>query len=62
MFQLIVGSFLLSLIHVVIPNHWLPLVLIGRSEGWKKQEALVIAGIAGFAHTLSTIGLGIIIG
>lgn len=62
MIQLITGSFLLSLVHAAIPNHWLPLVLIGRSEGWNKQETLLIAGIAGFAHTLSTIGLGVIIG
>lgn len=62
MIQLISGSFLLSLVHAAIPNHWLPLVLIGRNEGWSKQETLFIAGIAGLAHTLSTIGLGIIIG
>jgi nickel/cobalt transporter (NicO) family protein len=62
MAQLIAGSFLLSLIHAAIPNHWLPLVLLGRSEGWNKKETLWIAGIAGFAHTLSTVGLGVVIG
>ena len=62
MAQLIAGSFLLSLIHAAIPNHWLPLVLLGRSEGWNKIETLWIAGIAGFVHTLSTVGLGVMIG
>jgi nickel/cobalt transporter (NicO) family protein len=62
MAQLITGSLLLSLIHAAIPNHWLPLVLLGRSEGWDKKETLWIAGIAGFAHTLSTVGLGVVIG
>lgn len=62
MSQLIIGSFLLSLIHAAIPSHWLPLVLIGRSEGWQKREMIWVAGLAGLAHSLSTIGLGVVIG
>jgi nickel/cobalt transporter (NicO) family protein len=62
MIQLLLGSILLSLLHAAIPNHWLPLVLIGRSEGWLPRETLLVAGIAGLAHTLSTIGLGLVIG
>lgn len=62
MTQLIAGSLLLSLIHAAIPNHWLPLVLLGRSEGWDQKETLLIAAVAGFAHTLSTVGIGVVIG
>lgn len=60
--QLFFGSVLLSLVHAVIPNHWLPMVAIGKAEKWTLRETLFVTGISGFAHTLSTIIVGIIIG
>lgn len=62
MIQLFFGSILLSLVHAVIPNHWLPIVAIGRAENWSQRETLFVTGISGFAHTLSTIVVGITIG
>lgn len=60
--HVVVGAFLLSLVHASIPNHWLPLVALSKSEGWKDRFTLGITGIAAFAHTLSTIIIGILIG
>jgi len=62
MIQLLFGSLLLSLVHAVIPNHWLPVVAIGKAEKWTQRETLVVTGISGFAHTLSTVLVGITIG
>jgi hypothetical protein len=62
MIQIALGSILLSLIHALIPNHWIPLVAIGRTEKWSRSETLVATGIAGFAHTASTVIIGIIVG
>jgi nickel/cobalt exporter len=62
MWQLFFGSFLLSIIHATIPNHWLPVVAIGKAENWTQHETLVVTGISGFAHTLSTLIIGIAIG
>lgn len=62
MLQLLFGSLLLSLVHAVIPNHWLPVVAIGKAEKWSQKETLMVAGISGFAHTLSTVIVGIVIG
>ena len=62
MWQIITGSFLLSIVHAAIPNHWLPLVAVSTSEGWRRSEALTVTAITGFAHTLSTIIIGLIIG
>jgi nickel/cobalt transporter (NicO) family protein len=62
MIQLFFGSLLLSMVHAVIPNHWLPVVAIGRAEKWTLRETLMVTGISGFAHTLSTIIVGITIG
>lgn len=62
MVQLIIGSFLLSLIHAAIPNHWIPLVLISKAEKWTSSETISATAITAIAHTVSTIGLGVIIG
>lgn len=62
MLQLLFGSILLSLVHAAIPNHWLPVVAIGKAEKWSQRETLMVAGISGFAHTLSTVIVGIVIG
>jgi putative Mn2+ efflux pump MntP len=62
MIQLFFGSVLLSLVHAVIPNHWLPVVAIGRAEKWTQRETLFVTAISGFAHTLSTVFVGITIG
>jgi len=62
MLQLLFGSILLSLVHAVIPNHWLPIVAISKAENWTQRETLFVAGISGFAHTLSTVLVGITIG
>jgi nickel/cobalt exporter len=62
MLQLFLGSILLSLVHAVIPNHWLPVVAIGKAENWTQRDTLFVAGISGFAHTLSTVIVGIVIG
>lgn len=60
--QIFFGSVLLSLVHASIPNHWLPLIAIGKVEKWNQKETLVITAITGIAHTISTIIIGIIVG
>jgi nickel/cobalt transporter (NicO) family protein len=62
MIDLLAGSILLSIIHAAIPNHWIPVVMIGRAEKWSKKELIGVAVLTSFAHTLSTILLGIVIG
>jgi hypothetical protein len=60
--QILLGSLLLSAIHALIPNHWIPLVAIGRAEGWRRSETLAVTAIAGLAHVTSTILIGIVAG
>jgi putative Mn2+ efflux pump MntP len=60
--QIIIGAFLLSIVHASIPNHWIPLVALSKAEKWNEKLTMGITAIAGFAHTLSTIIIGIIVG
>ncbi|MBI4931476.1 MAG: hypothetical protein HY841_11975 [Bacteroidetes bacterium] len=62
MLQIFLASLLLSVIHASIPNHWLPLIAIGKSEKWTRSATMWGTVITGFAHTLSTVLIGIIVG
>lgn len=62
MYNIIIGSLLISLLHAVIPNHWLPVLVIGRKEGWSLAETSRITLIAGMSHVLSTIIIGLLLG
>src|SRR5450759_4459635 len=62
MWQIFIGSLILSIIHASIPNHWIPLIAIGKTERWTQRETMMATLISGIAHTLSTVILGIIVG
>ncbi len=60
--QIIIGALMLSIVHASIPNHWIPLVALSKSENWSEKFTMGVTAIAGFSHTLSTIIIGIIVG
>lgn len=62
MYSIVIGSLLISLLHAVIPNHWLPVLAIGKKEGWSLAETTRITFIAGMAHVISTIIIGLLLG
>lgn len=61
MFSIITGSIILSLLHATIPNHWLPVIAIGKKEKWTVQEVTQVTLISAIAHGLSTVIIGIIL-
>lgn len=61
MFSIITGSLIISLLHAVIPNHWLPVIAIGRKENWTTPEVVKITLICALAHGISTILIGVIL-
>ncbi len=62
MFSIITGSIILSLLHATIPNHWLPVIAIGRKEKWSVNEVTQVTFISAVAHGLSTIIIGFVLG
>ena len=62
MFSIITGSVILSILHASIPNHWLPIIAIGRKENWTLGEVTQVTFISAIAHGLSTVILGFALG
>jgi nickel/cobalt exporter len=62
MFSVIAGTILLAMVHALIPNHWLPLVAVARSENWKSREVTSVTLLAALAHVTGTVALGIVLG
>jgi nickel/cobalt transporter (NicO) family protein len=62
MFSLVAGTFVLALIHALIPNHWLPLVAVARAEHWKVRDITTVTFISATAHVLGTVALGLVLG
>jgi putative Mn2+ efflux pump MntP len=58
MLTLVSGSLLLSLLHAIIPNHWLPILAIGRKENWSLREVLQVTAFSGLSHVASTLIIG----
>ena len=62
MYNIIIGSLFISLLQAVIRNHWLPVQDNGKKQGWSLAETTRITFIAGIAHVISTIIIGILLG
>ncbi|WP_276371039.1 hypothetical protein [Chryseolinea sp. H1M3-3] len=62
MITLIAGSVVLSVLHALIPNHWLPILAISRQEKWSLGRTTYITFLSGLSHALSTVFIGMVIG
>ena len=50
-----------GVLHTMVPDHWAPLVAIGRQRGWSRAETLRAALVAGAGHVASTLLIGILV-
>lgn len=46
--------------HTLIPDHWLPFVLIGRARGWSTGRVASISGLSASIHTALSVVLGLV--
>jgi nickel/cobalt transporter (NicO) family protein len=49
-----------ALFHTLIPDHWLPFVLIGRSREWTAGYTAAVSGLSSLIHTVLSLGLGLL--
>lgn len=60
--QLIIGTLTISILHALIPSHWIPILAFEKKFKWTRQQTFRITVISALAHALSTVLLGIAIG
>jgi hypothetical protein len=46
--------------HTLIPDHWLPFVLVGRARGWSARTTAAVSGFSAVVHTFLSIALGLL--
>lgn len=52
----------ISLLHAIVPHHWLPYVIVGRRQGWQTRKIITLLSVGALVHTLSTLAVGLAIG
>ena len=60
-YQLFISVLAISILHAILPNHWLPIVAISRQLGWSGSKTAGITMMAALAHSLSTVIIGILL-
>jgi ABC-type nickel/cobalt efflux system permease component RcnA len=56
------GALVLGFLHGLIPNHWMPFVLLGHDRGWTARRMMLVTLVGGIAHLASTVLIGVVIG
>jgi len=50
-----------GVLHTMVPDHWVPITLIARRDGWSNGETAQAALQAGTGHILSTLILALVV-
>jgi cadmium resistance protein CadD (predicted permease) len=59
--SILATGFTAAFLHAALPTHWLPFVLVGRGQGWSLGRTLRAAWLAGGAHVLLTVVVGVVL-
>ena len=47
-----------AVIHALIPDHWLPFVLMSRARSWSERRTLILVAVTGAIHATVSLLLG----
>jgi len=50
-----------GVLHTLVPDHWAPIVVLGRQQGWSVSRTARAAALAGVGHVTTTLFLGLIL-
>ena len=57
---LITSAAATAFFHAVVPDHWLPFVLVGKAQGWPKRKTLSYSALSAILHVAVSIVLGFV--
>jgi ABC-type nickel/cobalt efflux system permease component RcnA len=55
---LIVTVAVVGVLHTIVPDHWAPIVVLARQQGWSSVRTARAAALAGLGHVTTTLLLG----
>ncbi len=50
-----------GVLHTMVPDHWAPIALLARQQGWGRTQSARVAAGAGLGHALSTLALALVV-
>jgi ABC-type nickel/cobalt efflux system permease component RcnA len=50
-----------GVLHTLVPDHWAPIVVLGRQQGWSISRTADAAAIAALGHVGSTLAIGVVV-
>lgn len=59
--HLYISVLVISILHGILPNHWLPVIAISKQLHWSAGKTAGITLLAALAHSLSTVLIGILL-
>lgn len=60
-FQLLFSVLAISVLHAILPNHWLPVVAISKQLKWSVRKTALVTMLAALAHSASTVIIGMLL-
>ena len=58
---LVATTIVTAVLHTLIPDHWLPFVLVARAEGWTPRHTLHLTAASAALHVTVSIALGLVV-
>ncbi|HKW44307.1 MAG TPA: hypothetical protein VJN22_01535, partial [Candidatus Eremiobacteraceae bacterium] len=58
---LIGAAVAVGVFHTMVPDHWVPIVLVARQRGWSLGRTARAAALAGVGHTVSTLAIAVVV-
>jgi hypothetical protein len=50
-----------GVLHTIVPDHWVPITLLARQQGWSRRETARAGLQAGGGHVASTLAIGLVV-
>jgi len=50
-----------GILHTIVPDHWAPITILARQQGWTRGQVVRVAAIAGGGHTISTLIIAVLV-
>lgn len=58
---LVLAVVAVGVLHTLVPDHWAPIVVLGRQQGWSLGRTARAAALAGTGHVTSTLAIGLVL-